>query len=197
MPQAPPGAAPKTPDQIAEEYQAHRQSKIEELAAKTFTLDQSTIEALQTEPEKVIPVLMAQATMAAMEATTVAFANMLPEAILRVTKQQRDYEQNETDFYAAWPALKDPKFEATLSQTGALYRQLNPRASKEEFIKAVGATVMASLGLQAPPPPAPAVPAAVRPAPHAPIAVSAPRVGAPAAPSNKFAGLIDDELNGA
>lgn len=198
-PQAAPAAAPQTPEQIHQAYQEHRQQSIQRLAEQTFQLDEATVEALQTEPQRVIPFLMAQATMAAMEATTVAFSNMLPDAILRVTKQQRDYEQAEADFYTAWPMLKKPEFEAQLANAGALYRQLNPRASKEEFIKAVGGAVAASLGLSATPPaPQPMAPAAPRPAPHSPIVASAPRSpGGPAAPSNRFAALIEDDLNGA
>lgn len=192
-PQAAPAAAPRTPEQVASDYQAHRQQSIEKLAAQTFQLDQATVDALQTEPEKVIPVLMAQATMAAMEATTVAFANMLPDAILRVTKQQREFEQNETEFFTAWPALKDPKYAEQLARAGGLYRQLNPTAPKEQFIQDVGAAVAAALGVQAQAVQPGIVPTAPRPLPHAPIATSAPRSGpVPVAQENRFALLIDD-----
>lgn len=156
-------------------------------------LDDATIEALQTEPATVIPLLMAQATMAAMEATTVAFANMLPGAIMQVTEQQSTFKKNEDDFFGAWPALNKPEFRGQLDQAGQLYRQLNPRATKEDFIRAVGGAVAASLGIAAPAPQAQIAPAAPRQAPHSPISASAPRsMGAPQSSENRFASLIDD-----
>jgi len=187
--------ATETPEQIHARYQEHRQSRIAELAQRTFALDAQTVEQLQTEPEKVIPLLMAQSCMAAMEATLVAVSNYLPQAVNAIRDQHATVRAAEEDFYKAWPKLKNPQYEQALNSAGAFYRQLNPTASKEKFIQDVGLAVMAQMGLQADPPAPTAQPAAPRATPHSPIVANAPRTG-PVTPTNRFAALAEDDMNG-
>lgn len=186
--------APDTPEAIAARYQEHRQSRISELAQRTFQLDAQTVEQLQTEPEKVIPLLMAQSCMAAMEATLVAVSNYLPQAVNAITEQTSTVQKAEKDFFDAHPVLNDPKYRQALDTAGVFYRQLNPTATKERFIADVGAAVKAQLGLQDAPV-APVAPAAPRAIPHSPIVANAPRSGA-VTPGNRFAALAEDDVNG-
>lgn len=196
QPQAP-APVEQTLEQVDAQYKDWRTNQIKSLATQTFKLDDATIEQLNTNPAEVIPQLMANVLMNAVEATTVAISNMLPAAIERISGQRDSATKGENAFFERWSPLKaaygngNTEAAKKILEIGALWRHMNPRGTADQYIEAVGPMAMLSLGLGAPAPapqPGPQVSAAPRALPHSPIAPStvsaAPMV---AQGSNRFA----------
>lgn len=198
QPPVPPVQGEQTSEAVAASYQTWRQGKHKELAEKYFALSEEEVAEIETNPAAVVPQLMAKSHLAAVEASVMAVANLLPQVIRHVVQQDSVTREAEDAFFGQWPALKDDKYRQTLTMIGQTYRSMNPTASREDFIKDVGASAMAALklGLVAPAAPAmPQAPAAPGITPHAPIgsgpATALPR---PTAPSNPFAAMAEEDL---
>lgn len=174
--------------EIERDYASWRQTRVQELASSFFKLDDNAKAVLETNPAEIVPQLMAQAHISAVESSVTAIANMLPAVIKNITEQSRRIEDGEKAFFDKFPALKDERFRAQLGQIGTVYRQMNPQVPADEFITNVGTAAMAAFGLTAAPVlQTPAPTGAPRPRPPLPLAASAPRpVGALAAQGNKF-----------
>lgn len=192
---APAPAQPQTIEGVSQAYQEHRSARISELATKTFALSDDQAQLLETNPREAVPQLMAAATMAAIEATTVAIANMLPQVVEHITSSRRDQTAAEDEFFTAWPKLKEHRSNPVVEQIGQLWRQVNPQGTKEQFMAAVGPACMAALNLPFDTPQAPAQPQAPRIPPHQPPRGGAPaRAPQPSGNDNIFTLMADDDL---
>ena len=146
---------------------------------------------LATEPELVLPHLAARVHQAVSRQAMQVLAQQLPRQIMAVMQFQQKESESKSAFYRAWPQLA-PHEEQVL-KAGEMFRRMNPTATAEEAIQAIGRIVVASLNL-APPPVsgAAAAPAAAAPA-FTPTGASGSRSAAPAVEENEFAKLAMED----
>lgn len=192
----PPPAEASAPEPEFDMTEA-RQSALAELE-KRYALSQEDADAMISEPEKVLPKLAGQMYMDVFEGVLSAVQTMLPQAFTQFNQSYAAQQKDEADFYDAWPALKEHA--DRVLPIGKMYRQLNPQASKEQFIQEVGLQAMLALKLpiegitQAPQQQTQqATPGAYAPPSGAPRAVTQrPAQQAPAKPTNAFTELADE-----
>jgi hypothetical protein len=113
---------------------------------KRYAIPAELATQLLTEPEVVLPKLAAQVHMAAVEQTLAQLQGILPQAIEQVTGAQVRENQAKQEFYSAWPELKG--YERQVLSAGQMFRQINPSATKEQAVQAIGQLAMQALGLQ-------------------------------------------------
>jgi len=186
----------ETPQITAEEYREYfgqvRDTAIDKLATEYFALDEETVETLRIEPEKALPKLAAQVYFDAVTQAVTAVYQQLPAAIDAHMGTRQVSSESEVAFFDEWPALKGAD-QGAIVRIGQAYRQANPQASAEDFIRDVGASAHVALGLPLEPEVAEVeTPAAEESQPFRPAGTSRP--AAPASkPANAFTQL-DEEL---
>jgi hypothetical protein len=155
---------------------------------------------LLVEPGTHLPAILANLQVDTMDAVIQHMYASLPGLIQNLTKASTAAQENENAFYQAWPALKgNPEFSPVVENSIRAYRQLNPKAPREEIIRAAGLAAMITLRLPlpaelfAPPPPAAPVAPTASFAPAAPGA-STPTPPAPAGNQNAFT-LLNEEFD--
>lgn len=117
-----------------------------------YAIDAETAQRLQTEPENVLPQLAARVHLEVLDTIMAQLPNRMQSILSHInTYEAREKEASDT-FFTAYPDLKEHK-DAVL-RVGQMYRAANPKATKEQAVKAIGDFVRTSLGLT---PPAPAV----------------------------------------
>jgi hypothetical protein len=120
---------------------------------KRYAIPADLATQLLTEPEIVLPKLAAQVHMAAVEQTLAQMRMLLPQTIESVTAAQVRESQAKTEFYSSWPELQG--HEQQVLAAGHMFRQINPTATKEQAIQAIGQLTMQALGMQRQAPTAP------------------------------------------
>lgn len=156
QPQAPQPAVqqpePAQPAEAPVDMKALRAQYETELTAY-YAMDAQTAERLQTEPELVLPQLAARVHLEVLDAVLA----QLPHRVNAMIQQRQTAQTRETEaedsFFGAFPDLREHK-DAVL-RVGQMYRAANPKATKDEAVKAIGEFVRQSLGLTAPVPTAP------------------------------------------
>jgi hypothetical protein len=172
---------------------------------------------MRTEPEKFLPQLAANLHIRVVEGVMQSVFQMLPGVISQQIHGNQTASQNENEFFKGWQELRKPEYNNTLVSIAQAYAKANPKATREKFIKDVGAQAWITLGLPfdqlqaklgAPPPaPSPAAgpkPDVIGPAGYVPAGSPVgPNGGAGVqtpAPGNKWEQLVtewdaDDEAN--
>lgn len=184
----------QTPEQVAERYGTWRKETENVLATQHYALKPEEIEELDTNPGEFLSRKMAKVYLDAVTATLTQVTQFLPRMIQDVNQQSVQSNQNEEQFFQRWPKLKE--HQQAVLRTAAVYRQLNPSASMEDFINEVGAQTMVALRI----PPEEqqqqvngkgnGVP--VRTAPFKPAASSPPGGASPPQQKNLFDQLNDE-----
>lgn len=200
-----PPAPVETPEQKAAREQAERtaaeaeEKKLFDGLVQYYNLPEELAAQLPTEPEKVLPVLAAkvhQAVARSVHQLMLQYEQRMPQMLNQIQKVQESESADRKAFYDAWPALV--QYEKQVLQAGALYRQLNPSATREQAIAAIGRIVSESLGITAAPPPPGQPPVAPQPpAPPAsfrPAGVGTAAGGQPPASTNEFEAIAEDLL---
>lgn len=207
QPQATPPELPKaqetTPEPSAEpqptaepvvDLNAQR-STLRTTLVQRYALNEEMAEKALTDPGSVLPELAADLQLNVTEAVTYGIMSILPQILEQHLKQREVTQQGEAAFFGKWKDLNTPQGRQAAQQFGAAFRNLNPKASAQEFIEKVGAAAMLSLGLnpgvqEAPPsvptanlPPPPAAPGGASPLPR------------PAGSTNKFAVLAEELIS--
>ena len=138
-------AAPVQPtsEQIQARYKEWRGQTENLLATHHFALTEQEQNDLELNPGEVIPRLMSKVYLDAVTATLSQVVNYLPRMIASVNESQTVQSKSEEEFFGRWPQLKDHK--DMVLRVGQVYRQLNPRASKEDFMNEVGAQTLVAL----------------------------------------------------
>lgn len=157
-------AQPTPPEAPSPEvYTAWRDKRISELSG-LYALNESDAQALLTEPEVVLPKLVAKAHMEVLEASMRAMQAMMPVMMQQVSQHTERNTQAKGLFTQINPDLADPAYEPAILELGSYYRSKNQQASPEEASRAIGALVRAAFGLTrqeqvaiTPPPAQPAV----------------------------------------
>lgn len=165
-PAKPAAVVAETPEQkTAREAQEKVEGeKLFQGLVKHYELPDDLAAQLPTEPEKVLPYMAAKVHETVVRAVQQMFAREVPQYIAMTQQMQAADKASKDAFYTAWPALAG--HEQAVLKAGQLYRQLNPAATAEEAIKAIGGIVSQSLGISVVgAPAASAVPAAPLPTP--------------------------------
>lgn len=165
VPPAQPVQQPPRPTQ--EEVLQRRQALIDDIAGR-YAISEEDKAALAVEPEKVLPKIAGRLYVDVYEAVLQASLSQLPQLINGYNQVQRVAQQHEQAFYSKWPALQKPEYEPTIRQIAATYRQMNPQASADDMMNAVGVISMVQLGLGTAPAPV-APPAATPPPAQVPV----------------------------
>lgn len=117
----------------------------QELTAK-YALSKEDADLLISEPEAVIPKLLSQVYLDVYDNVMRSMQVFLPQMVQQVNQASTVQQQGEQEFYTAWPRLAEHR--VAVSRIGHMYRQMNPQATKEQFIRDVG--LHASITLQLP-----------------------------------------------
>lgn len=172
-------------------------SRLTNVYASRFSEDVSR--GLLVEPEKHLPAILANLQVDTVDMVVQHVYSTLPTLIQNLTRQSTAIQEAEGEFFKAWPALNNPAqptYKATVENAIRGYRQLNPKASKEEVIRAAGLQAMILLRLPLPTElfaPPPAQPPAGTSFAHAAPAASTPVPPAPGE-RNAFA-LLNEEFD--
>ncbi len=196
--------AAQAPAYDPSQYQAYREQTIKGLEANyVFTEEQKA--ALLVEPETVLPRLAAETTLNAFEAAYAAVAQMLPQMIRNVQRQQTQTETVRRAFFETWPQLNNPQYGGKIREIAEAYMKVNPKATEKDQIQGIGAMAMYMLGLRQEAPatttvrqvPATGVPVVVPPVAPQPFSPAAPGrsgSGLPTGTKTVFEELIDFEM---
>jgi hypothetical protein len=141
--------------------------------AKRYVPSKGEAEALLVEPEKVLPMLLARAHMDAIDAAIAAISAAVPQMVLQVTARQQHETETERAFFTRWPQLNKPELHERIAQTAQVFRSINPKATGQEAIDAVGAQVCYLSGIPIEAKPATPPPPADRSKPPVPTGVGA------------------------
>ena len=140
---------------------------------KELTSEQRT--ALLTEPEKVIPELLAKATVDGMQLAMGMMEQQLARVVPQTIQRSAESRAMEQKFYSDNPDLATkPEFKLVVIHMAKTAREMNPKGTNEQIMAAAAALSRTALGLAAPAPAA------------APGAAPAPAAAAPAAPARPF-----------
>jgi len=195
---APPEPVAQTPAETppGQSYDELKSNAVAELE-KRYALSQEDADAMISEPEAVIPKLAARLYVDIYENMMNMLQHQLPHVVRDVQTTSSRQQKDEEAFYTAWPALRNVD-RNELIRIGQMYRQLNPQATREQFIQDVGVQSMVRFRLPIPgynaPPPQPDV------TPHMPARPTAPVMPNQSTGGNLFADLadewIEDDKNG-
>lgn len=164
---------PSRPSELTTEEVLANRKKIEDTLASRYVISEEDQADLMHDPQKVLSRLAAQVTLNAYEAAFQAIYSQLPALMGSFNQQIQAGRQAEEAFYSQWPNLRKPEYEATIREIAATYRQMFPRAAREEAMQQIGLIASAKLGvLPTAPPPQPAVKRTYKPA--APASVGLP-----------------------
>ena len=189
-----PSVEPQPTAEPAVDLSAQR-STLRTTLVQRYALNEEMAEKALTDPGSVLPELAADLQLNVTEAVTYGIMSILPQILEQHLKQREVTQQGEAAFFGKWKDLNTPQGRQAAQQFGAAFRNLNPKASAQEFIEKVGAAAMLSLGLnpgvqEAPPsvptanlPPPPAAPGGASPLPR------------PAGSTNKFAVLAEELIS--
>jgi hypothetical protein len=172
------------PEGMLEQLRANEPQIIAMVAKEMFQLSAEDREAMETDFAGALPALGAKVYVKAMQSAMAQVAKIVPAMISRHLEQSKVGESVEQEFLKAWPQLDKAKHGAEIAQTAKLYKQLNPKATKEETFQAVGMMVAMKNGLLSQTGQAPQTPgvAPVAPARSAPFT---PALGGGGSPSTR------------
>lgn len=159
-----------------------QQPQIEKLVAdQAYQLSAEELEGIQTEPEKVLPTLMARVHMNAVKGVLRHVAQQLPAAVGAMIEAKEVNRRLEDQFYSAWPQLDRNADDSTVRTMAAMYRRMNPQATLDDMIRVVGAQAVVALGKQGAPARArsPQAQPAAQPRRAVPFVPAAPASAAP------------------
>ena len=145
-PEAKPEAAAPAPEPAPTEVQATpeelaaRQAQSQRELETHFQIPPDMIDELQVSPEIAIPKLQAKMYQDVMASVERQIQQQVPNIVRVESRRSELVRKNEEDFFGEWPALKEHASE--VSRIGRLYRQINPKTTKEDFIRDVGMQTM-------------------------------------------------------
>lgn len=134
-----------TLEQQQEEREKWRSDTVEALAVGQYALTEEQADEYQTSPETLIPRLMSKVYLDAVENAAAAVMQMLPQAMAQMQVQTSQSDKLQDQFFTSWDKLNPEEHGSVLGKIGTTYRQNNPQASPEEFIRDVGAMAMVAL----------------------------------------------------
>lgn len=181
--------APLTQEQIG----VQRTNLLADLA-KNYAITPEMATQIITEPEVVLPQLLAQAHLNAVTATMQLMQQQLPAMIQAHTQQQTTSQAAVGSFYSRWPQLQGEDKTPAVKRILSAYRAQNQNATPEQVIEEGGA--MAMMALRIPfQTEAPSTSAPTRNIPPAPVGMGSATGARSATPGNPFELLAEELLN--
>jgi hypothetical protein len=193
---ATPAPAQPTQEQLAEQAKVFREHAITNLTKQYESeLSDEDKQQLLTDPEKVIPRLLAKATFDGIQIAQQLTHQSIMRDLPAVQHHQSAVRAAEESFFKAHPDLAKPEYNKVLVRMAQTARELNPNGTQEQVSAAAASLARTSLGL-----PTPGAPAAT-PAPAVPARPFSPASGSGASPgrtssvnkANEWAELAKDE----
>lgn len=132
-----------------EEYRTSREGAVKELENK-YQLSEEEADLFLTRPGEIVPQMAARIYVDVFESVLGAVNQMLPVKvgeISAVTNQAAEYTRQ---FYESWPALRTEEGQTKVNAIAKVYRQLNPGAAPDEFMRDVGTQASVALKLPIP-----------------------------------------------
>ena len=181
--------APRSQLQTAiDGFQANSKELAQWSAQNLFALSKEEAEALETDAVGIIPQLMGKVYVNALQAATNLIKNFVPEMVQQGSAQQNQRAARAAaalnEFYQTNSHLNVQQHGAAVDKWARAFRQMNPKASRQEAIAFVGRAVSAEFGL---------APGSGRKA--APFAPARPGARAPQRgnqPHDPYAGMEDE-----
>lgn len=209
QPTAEPAAQQPTDEEAGRKAAEEAERVTLEKMESFFSLSEEEKEAVNLDAASIMPKLAARVMLRTVQTAVAAIQHQLPTVIAQYQESQTTQQSAMDAFYTSWPQLRESAdAQPLISQYANLYRMQNPKATQEEAIKAVGASVMVALGLAQQPTgqPTPA-PESATPGgngqrtvrreslpPHRPAASTPPRALGPSQPSNTFEAMaLEDD----
>ena len=181
----------RTPEQEAQVL-----GQLQDALSKQYVLSEEQADLLVTDPNKVVPQLLAQMHMNVLSHALRMVQESLPQQFTQHTERALAEQKLNDQFSAAFPdlSLSDKEVNQAVTQAVALVKTQMPKATMEEKIQRVGALTRVLLGKPAPTAQAVQQPVS-RPAAPQPVSPSrtAPASRSSTAPAkDQWAGLIDE-----
>ncbi len=117
-----------------------RDQAVASIAQQLAITNEDDIIALRTEPEKVIPKLLANLFYDIHATLSRQWQESLPNALQEVSTKAKADLESENSFFGRWPGLADHK--QLVVDTAKLYRKMNPQADVQTAIAEIGALAM-------------------------------------------------------
>lgn len=183
--------AARTPEQEAQVL-----GQLQDALSKQYVLSEEQADLLVTDPNKVVPQLLAQMHMNVLSHALRIVQESLPQQFTQHTERALAEQKLNDQFSTEFPdlSLSDKEVNQAVTQAVALVKTQMPKATMEEKIQRVGALTRALLGKPAPTAQAVQQPVS-RPAAPQPVSPSrtAPASRSSTAPAkDQWAGLIDE-----
>lgn len=147
--------APEAEAKTNEELEAERAKWREESLSKiedyySSQLSDEDKDLLLTEPDKVLPRLLARSYLDMYDSLMAGMTQQMPQQVTQLMETQKATQKAESAFFEKWPQLKSaaaesPEKAQILQRTVQAYRQLNPNAPLEQAITESGAMAMVAL----------------------------------------------------
>lgn len=135
------------PEQLSpEDLQAQREQARAELAER-FKLSDEQAEALLMNPNEVLPQLVADVFLDVYDQVVGAIQAKLPEVVSGILEQQRVLNEERESFFREWPELAKDEYQPVIQRIKEAYWQMNPKASREQAVKEIGAQAWVALRL--------------------------------------------------
>ena len=163
VPPAPIRVAAPTAEQIA----ARQSAELVALEAR-YALSAEESAEMFTDPGLVLPRLLAKMHQQAMAETLASVQAAVPNFVQSNAAATRVESEARNAFFSVNDDLAKPEFEDAILRIGDLYRQVNPRATREAAIEKVGELARVALGLPSKGAAPAAIPVAAAPVPFTP-----------------------------
>ena len=137
-----PTAPQPTPQQLAAQRAADL-TKLEDL----YKLSEEESAAMFTEPEKVLPKLLAKMHQQATQSVLDSMQTAVPQIVQRTESATRVETEARQAFFSVNSDLAKPEYEAAVLQVGAMFRQVNPKAPREVAVQKIGELARVALNL--------------------------------------------------
>ena len=166
-----------SPEEIQRQTQEARTAAMAELT-KRYALSEDQRDQILTDPDKLLPEMMGRVYMDVYDGVLRAMGNILPQQFRQMSQAEVVRKEAEDAFFGAHPTLRG--HENDIMRIGQVYNQLNPQATREQWIREVGtqAKVMLRLPLDGQPLEQQSEPPAARTEPP-------PKPAAPGAPGSR------------
>lgn len=140
--QAPP-LSPADPARIAEAMAANEPALLAAIAAE-YALSPEDVEAMSDDPVKFLPVMASRVHMKVAQNFMKQMQTVVPAMMKNFLEQRDKVEKNSNAFYDKWKdhGVDRTKHGEIVNNVARVWRQLNPQATREQMIEAVGPIVI-------------------------------------------------------
>lgn len=195
-PEEDPEPEPEPEPELTAEEQQQRY-----IALRTQTRDQlvdyysqaisdDMVEDFQVDPRKVMSQLAADFALDLQDTFQRQLMQQVPQMIVQTQQRTTAAQKGESEFFGRWPQLEAHR--DTVVRLGQAYRQMNPQATREQFIAEVGAQAMVAHQIPIAGMGGDIEEEIVEDIPHTPPKAAGTAPVAPAAPKNEWEALAEE-----